>query len=199
MKIGAENKNKLIIMAVLLAIAIPAVIYSLKPMFSGSPAAVAPRPAAASPAAKKGGTSATALHETSLDTTLRTDLLAASQKIAYDGAKRNIFRMEEPPAPVIEKPLTQVAGNGVKMGPDLPPNPPPPPPITLKYFGFSNKPGEPRKAFVMDGDEIFVAKEGDIVSRHYKILQISNTAVMVEDVLNNNKQQIALTLPPTTG
>jgi len=194
-KIGAENKNKVITMAVMLAIAIPAAIYSLKPVFSGSQPASAATPAATSAAQKKTGVPA--FREANLDTTLRTDLLAASRKITYNGAQRNIFRMEEPPAllPTTVKPVTQQAF----IGPTLPPPPPPPPAITLKYFGFSNKPGEPRKAFFLDGDEIFVAKEGDIISRHYKILQISNTSVMVEDVLNNNKQQIALTSPPTTG
>jgi hypothetical protein len=196
-KIGAENKNKLITMAVLLAIAIPAAIYSLKPIFSGSqPASAAARPAAASAAQKKTGTPA--FREANLDTTLRTDVLAASRKITYGGAKRNIFRMEEAAAPPVEKTVAPVVQQA-QIGPQLPPPPPPPPAITLKYFGFSNKPGEPRKAFFLDGDEIFVAKEGDIISRHYKILQISNTSVMVEDVLNNNKQQIALTAPPTTG
>jgi hypothetical protein len=38
-----------------------------------------------------------------------------------------------------------------------------------------------------------VAKEGDIVDRRYKIVQINNTSVMVEDVLNNNRQPIPLT------
>jgi hypothetical protein len=194
-KIGAENKNKVITMAVLLAIGVPAAIYSFKPFFSGSqPAAAAARPAATQSAQKK----TPSFREANLDTTLRTDLLAASQKVTYNGAKRNIFRMEEAAAPPVEKTVAPVVQQA-QIGPQLPPPPPPPPAITLKYFGFSNKPGEPRKAFFLDGDEIFVAKEGDIISRHYKILQISNTSVMVEDVLNNNKQQIALTAPPTTG
>ncbi len=195
MKIGAENKNKVVTMVVLLAVAVPAAIYSLKPVFSGSqPASAAARPAATQSAQKK----TSAFREPNLDTTLRTDLLAASQKVTYNGGKRNIFRMEEPAAPPVEKTVAPVVQQA-QIGPQLPPPPPPPPPITLKYFGFSNKPGEPRKAFFLDGDEVFVAKEGDIISRHYKILQISNTSVMVEDVLNNNKQQIALTAPPAAG
>jgi hypothetical protein len=63
----------------------------------------------------------------------------------------------------------------------------------LKFFGFASRPGEPKKVFLSEGDEVFVAKEGDIVDRRYKIVQINNTSVMVEDVLNNNRQPIPLT------
>jgi hypothetical protein len=63
----------------------------------------------------------------------------------------------------------------------------------LKFFGFANRSGEAKKIFLSDGDEVFVAKEGDIVNRRYKIVQISNTSVLVEDVLNNNRQPVPLT------
>jgi hypothetical protein len=69
----------------------------------------------------------------------------------------------------------------------------------LKYYGFSNRPGEAKKAFLQDGDNIFVAVEGDVVERRYKIVKITNTFVLVEDVLNNHQQNINLTAPPTSG
>jgi len=43
------------------------------------------------------------------------------------------------------------------------------------------------------GDDVFIAAEGDIVDRRYKVLRISPMAVEVEDVLNNNRQSIPLT------
>src|SRR5436190_1680073 len=67
------------------------------------------------------------------------------------------------------------------------------PPITLKFFGFANKPGEPKRVFLSQGDDVFIAAEGDIVDRRYKVLRISPMAVEVEDVLNNNRQSIPLT------
>jgi hypothetical protein len=63
----------------------------------------------------------------------------------------------------------------------------------LKFFGFSNKPGEPKKVFLSQGEDIFVAVEGDIVNRRYRVLHISPAAVDIEDVLNNNRQSIPLT------
>lgn len=40
---------------------------------------------------------------------------------------------------------------------------------------------------------MFIAAEGEIVDRHYKILHIAPQSVEVEDVLNNNRQSIPLT------
>ena len=71
--------------------------------------------------------------------------------------------------------------------------PPPPPPINLKFFGFANKPGEPKRIFLSQGEDVFIAGEGDIVDRRYRILHISPVSVEVEDVLNNNRQTIPLT------
>ena len=40
---------------------------------------------------------------------------------------------------------------------------------------------------------MFIAGEGDIVDRRYRILHIGPGSVEVEDVLNNNRQTIPLT------
>ena len=77
--------------------------------------------------------------------------------------------------------------------PPPPPGPPPPPPINIKFFGFASKPGEAKSIFLSQNDDVFVAKEGDIVDRRYKILRISPMSIEVEDVLNNNRQVIPLT------
>jgi hypothetical protein len=77
-----------------------------------------------------------------------------------------------------------------------PPPPPPPPPIELKYYGFANvanKPGEPRSIFLAHGEDVFIAKEGDIVNRRYKIVHATPKAVEILDVLSNNRQSIPLT------
>jgi hypothetical protein len=199
MKIGAEDKKKLIMMAVLLVIAVPLAIRSFISV-SGSTPSPAPEQQAQNPSAnanrtmqKKGGIPQ--VRERTLDPTVRTDILIASQKVEYSGGKRNIFRMQEA-APVNIPKIVEPAR--VPQPPAIIP-PPPPPPIPLKYYGFSNRPGEAKKAFLQDGDNIFVAVEGDVVERRYKIVKITNTSVLVEDVLNNNQQNINLTLPQTTG
>jgi len=130
--------------------------------------------------------------EPRLDPTLDLNLLAQSEEIKYEGNGRNIFVAGSMP---IETPK----GNGtIKPSAAAPvayvaPQPPPPPPITLKFFGFANRPGETRKVFLSQGEDIFIAAEGDIVDRRYRVLHISSTSVDVEDVLNNNRQSLPLT------
>jgi hypothetical protein len=47
--------------------------------------------------------------------------------------------------------------------------------------------------FLSQGEDVFVASEGDIVDRRYRVLRISATSVEIEDILNNNRQSIPLT------
>ncbi|HEV2949267.1 MAG TPA: hypothetical protein VGX70_17970, partial [Gemmataceae bacterium] len=125
----------------------------------------------------------------SLDPTLRYDWLKASEDTEYEGKGRNIFMTQaEIPTP-LEKPQTDEE----KEAANRPPPPPPPPPINLKFFGFASKPGESKKIFLSEGEDVFIAAEGDVVNRHYKVLRISPTSVEIEDVLNNNRQNIPLT------
>ena len=194
MKIGAQDKKKVIIMAVLLVIAIPSVIYTFSSLKSPAPAAAVSEPQAAAPLSSRGPQKGIPrLRDNSLDPTLHTDILAASQKIEYTGGTRNIFRMEEAPPPQPIAPVRPVYQTPMAA------EPPPKPPIPLKFYGFTNRPGEPRRAFLQDGENIFVAVEGEIVERRYKIVKITNTFVLVEDVLNNNQQTINLTAPSPNG
>jgi hypothetical protein len=197
-KLGAENKKKVVAMVVLVVVALLIGVRAVSSFgVLGAPAptppaaAVNPAPTVAPVARatqKKGA--GPQVPDNPLDPRLRTDLLEASRKLEYAGGKRNIFRMEEAPV-FIPPPVAPVVVTN--QPPAGPPPPPPPPPITLRFFGFASRPGEPKKVFLAEGSEVFVAKEGDIVDRRYKIVQINNNSVLVEDVLNNNRQSIQLT------
>jgi hypothetical protein len=65
------------------------------------------------------------------------------------------------------------------------------PPIPLKFFGFASQPGEPKKIFLetATGEDIWIAGEGEIVDRRYKVVHISNTSVEIQDVLNSGPPQ----------
>ncbi|MGB7151253.1 MAG: hypothetical protein WBD45_18990, partial [Terriglobales bacterium] len=125
-----------------------------------------------------------------LDPTLDLNLLRQSEEIKYAGNGRNIFvagsvAQIEPP----KKNGTTDKQTAI----NTPPTIQPPPPINLKFFGFANRPGEMKKVFLSQGEDIFIASEGDIVDRRYRVLHISPNAVDVEDVLNNNRQSLPLT------
>jgi hypothetical protein len=66
----------------------------------------------------------------------------------------------------------------------------------LKFYGFASSPGEPKKIFLKNGDDVFVAGEGEIVDRRYKVIRITNTSVEIQDVVNSGPPQ---TIPLTQG
>ena len=186
MKLGTENRNKVIAAASLGLIAVITIGWasfpSSGPQASSGPAIAAPAQPIAK-GSKKGG-----LTPFSLDPTLRYDWLKASEDTKYEGKGRNIFVAEaEPiPQPVKSPVLDEPKDN-------TPPLPPPPPPINLRFYGFASSQGTAKKVFLSEGEDIFIAGEGDIIDRRYKVLRIMPMAVEIEDVLNNNRQQIPLT------
>ena len=133
--------------------------------------------------------------EESLDPRLRLDLLANSESVLYEGTGKNIFRAasEVVVIPKVKVPPLLPKPPEVAPAPSQPPPPPPPPPINLKFFGYSSGKGEKPKAFLSQGDNVWIAHEGDVVNRQYKIVHITPSAVEVEDLLNNNRQSIRLT------
>lgn len=124
----------------------------------------------------------------SIDPTLQLALLRASEDIKYTGKGRNIFQAQIDIPKPIKSPVIEA-----QKTPQPPPGPPPPPPINLKFFGFASKPGEPKRIFLSQGEDVFIAGEGDIVNRRYKVVHIGPASVEIEDVLNNNRQSIPLT------
>jgi hypothetical protein len=197
MKVGSEERNKLIVAIVLMVLAVLSVGY-LVTKLNGSPSSAAsaavPAPAAAAPKRKNAARSRTSNKKVapvrSLDPSLRYDWLKASEDTKYRGTGRNIFRAQaDIPAP-IARPNTDKPKDA---GPPPPVLPLPPPPINLKFFGFASKPGELKKVFLKQDEDVFIAHEGDIVDRRYRLVRISPMAVEIEDVLNNNRQSIPLT------
>jgi hypothetical protein len=49
-----------------------------------------------------------------------------------------------------------------------------------------------RQAFLLQGDDVFLASAGDIVARRYKIVSIAANSIQVEDLTNNNTQTLPL-------
>ena len=195
MKIGAEDRNKLIA-AVVLMVGAAVAMYTLVLQ----PASTPPSAAAAAPSARAGtaraprnrpGAPAAATAQEELDPTLRLALLHATENVTYEGTGRDIFRAQaEEPLPTPKKnPLIKPTPTPTPT----PTGPPPPPPINLKFYGFANKPGDPtKKIFLSEGENIFIASEGDVVNRRYKVVKIGQTSVEIEDLLNNNRQSIPL-------
>jgi hypothetical protein len=207
MKVGAENRNQLIVAVVLGVLAIflvwrtffsggeviaskvPAPLPTTAPPNSGPPAR------RLRPGRRPGTPPAQQTVTASLDPRLRLDLLKGSEATEYKGSGRNIFRADsEPVIPKeVKNPVIAEHKNPEPPPPPKDTGPPPPPPIPLKFFGFANQPGQPRQAFLSQGEDIFIAKENDVVNRRYKVVKINPNSVEIEDLLANNKQTIPLT------
>lgn len=135
----------------------------------------------------------------SIDPTLRLDLLAKVQSVDMHAGGRNLFQFSTapppplPPEPKIKRGITQAA--------EAHPAPPPPPaapavpqapPILLKYYGYSTALGAHKHAFFLDGEDILVAGEGELLKKRYKVVRIGVNSVVMEDTQFKHEQTLPL-------
>jgi hypothetical protein len=207
LKVGTEDKKKVAIAATLGAVVLVLVGWTIWQNFGGgtpapsAPAASAPITAAPVPASgpiqQRTSVASTRAREATkaassmarLDPTLHPEWMEAAESLEYTGKGRNIFSMFSAP-PVIEAvkgPIRPLGG-----GPLAPAGPPPPPAIDLKFFGFEASKSGARKAFLLHGDDVFVAAEGDVVDHRYKVVKIAPLSLQVEDIPYSNTQTLPL-------
>jgi hypothetical protein len=130
----------------------------------------------------------------SLDPTLDESAMLRTESLVYSGTGRNIFSsISAPPPIVIPKNVPSARPGPVNPGPPPPPpGPPPPPPINLKFFGTAVRANGVRQAFLLDGEAVYLASAGDIVSRRYKIVSIGTSSIQVEDLVYSDTQSLPL-------
>jgi hypothetical protein len=135
-----------------------------------------------------------------VDPTVHWEILAKVRDVPPAGGIRNLFEASAaPPKPVDEKPKGPEPKVFIAYGPKQPPPPapppppPPPPPIPLKLYGVvTMRNTGKRTACFIDGEDIVVASEGDIVKRRYRIVSIGAKLVTVEDIEAKRQQQLTL-------
>ena len=199
MKLGTEDKKKLrlAVVAGFFGVIALGVIYN--ELFGGPSAPPPPVPVAVTAPAVKGKSGAQKLGTTAaqLDPTLHMEPMLATESLVYRGSGRNIFAAAgaEPaavkaiavvqpkfPARPALTPVTLPVNQGL----------PPPPPINLKFFGTATAANGSRRAFLLNGDDVFLASPGDVVQRKYRVVSIALNSILVEDIPNNNKQTLPL-------
>jgi hypothetical protein len=154
---------------------------------SGAVISMPPGNAVGSAAKNLGTTSA------QLDPTLRMGAMLVTESLVYSGGGRNIFSSSSVPIE-IPKPIAPVrTGKPLPPAPPPPPpGPPPPPPIELTFFGTATAANGTRRAFLLHGQDVFLASDGDVVQRKYRVITISANSIVVEDMANNNRQTLPL-------
>jgi hypothetical protein len=137
-----------------------------------------------------------------IDPVLHLGELAKLREIGPEGGARSLFDISSAPPPV-EVPKAIVEPPKIKLfsGPVQPPPPPAPPPdpkappIPLKFYGFVNpSKADSKRAFFLDGEDIVIASEGDVIKKRYKIIRIGVNSAVVEDTQfkSNNQQTLPL-------
>ncbi|HTX39087.1 MAG TPA: hypothetical protein VME43_28885 [Bryobacteraceae bacterium] len=140
---------------------------------------------------------------TTIDPTLRLDLLAKVQAVDLSGGSRNLFAFgQPPPVKVAELPKGKETivplGKGGKSEEALT-HPAPhgemPGALNLKYYGIVSlsRGGQKTACFLDNGEEILLATEGDLLKRRYRVLKIGNGSVTMQDTESKREQTIPLT------
>ncbi len=216
MRTGAENRKKTIAAGALGAVALVCIFIIYNSLFGGTstpPPTVAPintpahaTRAAAAPTQATVQTPANAAHTSmpgvdavklastsaSLDPTLDEAAMHRTENLVYSGTGRNIFSLTytPPPRPMPSK-VPSPRPKPIVL-PPAPVGPPPPPPINLKFFGTAKRANGPLQAFLLQGDNVYLASAGEIVAHKYKIVSINLNSIQVEDLQYNNTQTLQL-------
>ena len=220
MKGGAENRKKTIAAGALGALALCCVIYAYTALFGGSGPAPTPAAAPAVTASSSSGTAGSrsrteassernvsglgavpgvaaqkmASTSSSLDPTLDESAMLRTESLVYSGSGRNIFSAIYVPPVILPRnvPSARPKAAGINLAPPAPTGPPPPPPINLKFFGTAVRSNGQHQIFLLQGEDVYLAAQGDIVARKYRIVSIAANSIQVEDLVNNDTQTLPL-------
>jgi len=137
---------------------------------------------------------------TRIDPTLHLELVAKLRTVGLEGGSRSIFDFGAPPpkdlpvvAPIKPGPIAPKQPTPAASATPAAPPKPATPAIPLKFYGYVDpSPGASRKAFFLQGDDIFVAGENDVVGNRYRILRINANSAIVEDTTTKNQQTLPL-------
>ena len=172
----------------------PVIVEAPQTAGGGRGVMAAPGNVAASSATRVGTTSG------QLDPTLHEEAMLVTEGLVYSGTGRNIFAAAGEQAPPPEVKPIPVAIASVRRDPPPPvvqqpvTCPPTCPPINLKFFGTSTSSAGVRKAFLLQGDDVYLASVGDVVQRKYRVVSIAANSIVVEDMPNTNSQTLPLVL-----
>ncbi len=131
-----------------------------------------------------------------VDPVLRLDLLTRLLNVQASSSTRNLFEGGSgatlAPVPV-RTIIPKMVPTTAPVTPTYPvPSQAVPLNIPLKYYGFAKPatPGEANQGFFLDGDNILVAAEGQLVKDKYLVVQITPTGARMEDTQVKQSQTL---------
>src|SRR5258708_15990563 len=115
--------------------------------------------------------------------------LEASRRTEYKSSGRDLFSEVLPPPP-----RPKVPDKVPDPGPQLPVEPPPPSlPANMKFFGHGIVPnGTSKRAFLTDGETVYIVADGDTLRRRCRILMIDNASLEFEELGSGRRNSATL-------
>lgn len=135
-----------------------------------------------------------------IDPTLKLGLLDRVRSVKLIEGGRNLFesgpdlvaQAKLPPLPKVAPMLPKPA----VVGPMPPPGPPPPPQVNipLRYYGFVRPTlrGDGNRGYFMEGENILMATEGDVLESRFLVVALSPHTARVEDIQLKQGQDLQL-------
>lgn len=161
-----KAKRERILLGVLLAVAV--VVW----LFVGFPTSTAPHMTSLSVSYKPMGVENPQIHH---------DRVTDARNTEYKSTGRDIFNHDLPAPPPPPPVHTPQPGDTDFVAPVEPP--PPPPTLPLKFFGYGTVTGgTSRRAFLTDGDAVYVVGEGETVLGHFRVVKVGSRSLEFVDI-----------------
>jgi hypothetical protein len=128
---------------------------------------------------------------------LKRSILEHSRKTEYKSAGRDLFStVALPPPDTVKKEVARVPAGPI-------PEPPPPPPAlpaNMKFFGYGTVPnGTSKRAFLTDGDQVYIVSEGETLLGKYRVVKIGNANLDFEEIPTGRRGSTTLSEEPAAA
>jgi hypothetical protein len=123
---------------------------------------------------------------------LKLELLDRLKKLQYQGSHRNIFSSVAPPPPSAAPPSAAVAP------PPVVPVPSGPAPLVIPamFYGFvTDVQTGMRRAFFMEGENVYIIGVGETLLGRYRLVQIGNSSVELEEISTGRHATLTMEEP----
>jgi hypothetical protein len=124
---------------------------------------------------------------------LRLDLLDRLKKLQYSGSRRNIFASSAPPPVTAAAPPPVIAPM-----PSTPAAPAGPPPLVIPatFYGYvTDSVTGMRRAFFMEGENVYVLGVGEVLLERYRLVQIGNSSAELEEISSGRRATLTMEEP----
>jgi hypothetical protein len=124
---------------------------------------------------------------------LKLELLERLKKLQYQGSHRNIFSsVAPPPESAVPPPVTAPPPVATSPGPSGPA----PLVVPASFYGFvTDAQTGMRRAFFMEGENVYIVAVGEMLLGRYRLIQIGNSSVELEETSTGRRATLTMEEP----